>query len=83
MGLTSCPDCNKEVSDRAPNCPNCGRPLASFSSRSVQTRRKGGKYEGVGFLLILAGIVSCFYSPEPGALLIIVGFIVFLLGRFM
>lgn len=27
MGLIKCPDCNKEISDMAPSCPNCGRPL--------------------------------------------------------
>lgn len=27
MGLIKCPDCNREISDMAPSCPNCGRPL--------------------------------------------------------
>jgi hypothetical protein len=27
MALTKCPDCEKETSDQAPKCPNCGRPL--------------------------------------------------------
>jgi len=27
MALINCPDCNKEVSEHAPTCPNCGRPL--------------------------------------------------------
>jgi len=25
--LINCPECNKEISDRAVNCPNCGYPL--------------------------------------------------------
>ena len=91
MSLITCPDCKKEVSDKAPNCPGCGRPMASFSSKSIQTRRKGGKYEGIGFLLIFAGIVTCFFAGTfggyntglVGALLIIFGFIIFLGGRFM
>lgn len=29
MALTSCPDCGREVSDRAPACPNCGAPIAA------------------------------------------------------
>ena len=28
MGLITCPDCNKKVSDRAPACPNCGCPIS-------------------------------------------------------
>jgi formylglycine-generating enzyme required for sulfatase activity len=29
MALTTCPDCGKEVSDRAGACPNCGAPVLS------------------------------------------------------
>jgi hypothetical protein len=28
MGLIACPDCGKDVSDRAPACPHCGAPVA-------------------------------------------------------
>ena len=28
MALISCPECGKEVSDKAPTCPNCGVPIA-------------------------------------------------------
>jgi hypothetical protein len=28
MPLIPCPDCGTEVSDRAPACPKCGRPIA-------------------------------------------------------
>jgi len=27
MGLITCPDCKKEISDTATSCPNCGSPL--------------------------------------------------------
>jgi transposase-like protein len=27
MPLITCPDCQKEISDSAENCPNCGRPM--------------------------------------------------------
>ncbi len=27
MPLVSCPDCYAEVSDMAPTCPRCGRPM--------------------------------------------------------
>lgn len=29
MALITCPDCNKEISDSAENCPNCGRPMST------------------------------------------------------
>lgn len=28
MALMTCPDCSREVSDQAPACPGCGRPIA-------------------------------------------------------
>ena len=29
MALIACPDCSREVSDKAPSCPHCGTPIAS------------------------------------------------------
>lgn len=29
MALINCPDCGKQISDRAPACPNCGCPINS------------------------------------------------------
>lgn len=28
MALIGCPECRREVSDRAPSCPHCGCPIA-------------------------------------------------------
>lgn len=28
MPLIRCPDCGTEMSDKAPACPKCGRPIA-------------------------------------------------------
>jgi hypothetical protein len=57
--------------------------MAIFSGKAVQVQRKGGKYEGVGFVLIVGGMFACFASDVLGGVLILVGFIVFLIGRFM
>ena len=27
MALINCPECNKEISDKAKSCPNCGCPI--------------------------------------------------------
>ncbi|MCG5535734.1 zinc ribbon domain-containing protein [Ectothiorhodospira mobilis] len=29
MALIECPECGRQVSDKAPTCPNCGVPIAS------------------------------------------------------
>jgi len=27
MAIIKCPECNKDVSDKAASCPNCGNPI--------------------------------------------------------
>lgn len=39
MSLIKCPDCGKEVSDKAPVCPNCGRPIAPSGIYSFLSQR--------------------------------------------
>ncbi len=83
MPLINCPDCGREVSDIAPTCLHCGRPMVEPSARTVQVRRKGGIYEAIGFLIIVAGIISYFWIGDLAWFLAGAGFIVFLIGRFM
>lgn len=30
MALINCPECNKEISDKANSCPNCGFPISEY-----------------------------------------------------
>lgn len=41
MALTTCPDCRKEVSSRAPSCPNCGAPIATATIVDPQMHGRG------------------------------------------
>lgn len=34
MAIIKCPECGKEISDKALSCPNCGCPISSTSSQS-------------------------------------------------
>jgi len=43
MALINCPECSKEISDRAGACPHCGLPLPKFASSDVFTCRQCGK----------------------------------------
>lgn len=36
MALINCPECGKEISDKAPACPNCGCPLSVSQSSQQQ-----------------------------------------------
>ena len=31
MALIKCPECGKEISDKAASCPHCGNPMAPVS----------------------------------------------------
>jgi hypothetical protein len=83
MALVACPDCEQQISSSAAACPNCGRPMFAVTGKVVQTQRRGGKYEGVGFLMIIAGMRLCFANGVLGGITVLLGFIVFLIGRFM
>ena len=39
MALISCPECEKEVSDKAPTCPNCGSPVAQPPMTKKEKKR--------------------------------------------
>lgn len=84
MALFQCPECNKEISDKAECCPHCGTPLKlKKNSVAVTTKRAGGKWEAAGFLLIVIGILCVFGGKyDATGFLFAVGFIVFLIGRF-
>lgn len=46
MPLISCPDCEKRISDGAPACPNCGRPMKPAGDlNKSSTRLKSEVYE--------------------------------------
>jgi uncharacterized membrane protein YvbJ len=41
VALIPCPDCGKEVSDSAPSCPGCGRPIATGKISDAEISGKG------------------------------------------
>ncbi len=91
MALIKCSECSREVSDSAASCPGCGHPLAGSNDKPISVAaRPGGKYEGIGFVLIAVGMIMLLtvtvhdsgLAVKVGVLAIAVGFIVFLTGRF-
>lgn len=38
MALISCPECGKQVSDRADSCPNCGYPISKLKTGGPEER---------------------------------------------
>jgi hypothetical protein len=66
MALIKCPECNRDISDKATVCPHCARPLARTSYRQgpVQViERTGRRWKGVrvlGWLLIFVAAFLLF-----------------------
>lgn len=46
MPLIQCPDCQNEVSDRAPACPKCGAPIAPSAVASPSAGSKEAVHKG-------------------------------------
>ncbi len=91
MALISCPECSKEISDKATSCPNCGAPISNNNTNekpineSKTVTRSGGVWEGIGFLLIVGGMIyGMATGPDNhiGGTVAFVGIIIFIIGRF-
>lgn len=51
---------------------------------ATEVVRKGGKVEALGFVLIASGMVGCMAGHEGGGgAVFAIGFVVFIVGRFM
>lgn len=46
MALIKCPQCNRQVSDKAPACPQCGYPVAQVLSPTVPSANVGAVWLG-------------------------------------
>jgi len=88
MALIKCSECGKDVSDRAASCPNCGAPLRSAVSQShkapVRVVRAGWRWEAIGALLVIGGLIAAIAGAGGyGWFALFVGFIIFIIGRFI
>lgn len=70
MALINCPECGKEISDKAASCPNCGCPIEKTanvqesveyyqgSTKRESTSKKGGCGKAILiFLAIIGGLL--------------------------
>jgi len=82
MPLKACPDCSKDVSDAAPACPHCGRPLISTVETAIMGIRcpncwscdykKRKHVTGIGLGLFFGGIVAAFFTFGVGLVLCVI-----------
>ncbi len=92
MALIKCPECGKDVSEKATACPGCGAPPLGSSGRasddrdntSVRVVRAGWRWEAIGALLVIGGLIAAIAGAGGfGWLVLIVGFVIFMIGRFI
>ncbi len=58
MALIRCPECNREISDKAENCPGCGYPLRPLKNGMGPERYvRRFKINGSSILALPTGIV--------------------------
>lgn len=88
MALVKCPDCNHDVSNIAPTCPSCGRPMATTvieaTSKPLKSQAAGG------CLMAIIGLVVAFTVGSTsgngswhtiGLIIAIVGMLIYLNAR--
>ena len=65
MALISCPECEKEISDKADACPHCGFPLSDGSATPVSAITPESRQR-----IRLAGMISRVLQVLGGILLL-------------
>lgn len=57
MGLVKCPDCGHDVSDLAPACPQCARPMQG-ADKPVTIERTSKHYKGLMLIAVAILVLS-------------------------
>ena len=66
MALIKCPECQKEISDKADACPSCGYPTTTAKGEKLKPPTKKSKGRAV-FILLFIGILGFFYIADQKA----------------
>ena len=82
MRLSPCKQCGGAVRDRAVACPHCGAPLRLWIVR-LRTVNRGEQWQRIGAFTLIGAIVAMALGARDWALvLMILGFVAFVVGRF-
>ena len=61
MALIKCPECGKNMSDKAKSCPHCGYTKNNSESKSVNLENLKGKWNNKYLLVILVLVVGVYF----------------------
>lgn len=85
MALIRCPECTKEVSDKAPSCPHCGLPLnleppkpmppISPPSSPLQSPQPSSELPIIGIIAVILGAASALMPYFAAVFLVPAAFI--------
>ena len=88
MALIRCPECGKEISDKAEACPNCGYPIVGLgkAKRTTNEIMKTSLLADIGFTVL--GIICAIFafvayytvSTDAFVVLIILAAVLFIIG---
>jgi hypothetical protein len=79
MSLIACPDCSTSVSDAAPACPKCGRPIAATTIEQTGKNVKGTQL--LGAMLTIGGCVTTIaHASDAGSMAGLYGSLAFVAG---
>lgn len=94
MALIKCDECGKEISNKAPSCPNCGNPVLPVAANNertivvkdvVTTQGTAKSYKAqmlIGFALMGFGVIMMLnQSGTVGGWSFAIGLITFLAAR--
>lgn len=63
MGIVKCPDCGKDISDAAPSCLGCGRPMKTSATSTPVKEALNDNSSSSGlvgaFIAVIGLIVGC------------------------
>ncbi|MEN9920726.1 MAG: zinc-ribbon domain [Candidatus Parcubacteria bacterium] len=94
MSLIKCNECGKDISDKAPNCPNCGNPIVNTNKNPLdeapvvtiqKTYKRWKSVKLISWIIIIIGVMFMGGGESIqaiGVLFIISGIIGLMVARF-
>jgi len=58
VAMINCPECSKEISDKAQACPNCGAPVDTASTASIPVPSRKKKTHPITWLILISIIAA-------------------------
>ena len=62
MALITCPDCKKEISESAPTCPHCGRPMKPATQTIEETAKQYKIHIAASVVSMIVGVMIIYMS---------------------